>query len=1551
MGDSRHSSMHSRHGGGQSSVDLSSLMTVNGAALRNSGVLSPLVWQTSGAAASTSFTMLGLNRRDGMSTSSLAPCGTPSNGGHQRKQGRGVEHGCVPTPTPSSSSSSPANEAAVTAGWPFLVGAQSLGASAERAALITRLSGFYDFAVRLPGFHTEDRTGSPAVRSRGVEGDAEQRSHQLTEKLQSLEPTGISTPVLQTPRYSQRPEILFPIPSGAPRQRTAVHSPKSNDASVSPEVVNASAVSVPPEASRGRNNNADNAEGNDNDEESVEDRPSMAPAAGPRRRKSTSRCLSQTTDTEAPPGVTAAFHQYLMQTRQMILCADSSEADRALALDELLMRCRELFDLLRDMYALAHVPPVSADRKHLSMVKVLPYDEVSTPSSSPASSTSSFRPGGAMRTREGTGSTKGALLSCTTRTWNSQLTPFSERVLTAAAATRSKDTFERGRRTSVSSCSSSVACIEVLNNYYVTRLIGTGATGRVYLAVDKHTSKTFAMKTVPRHSRKVGGRRFPLPSMSASESEALQLEGPPPRAVHINGTAAHASGSTTNNTSLALIRPFSLGVTSARSVERREDTRDSMNVSLCEAALESLIHVAAASHPSDAAIPFVESVTASSSAMMRASGEVEAPNTSNRTSPQTGCSKPLNGSVSPSCTGGAGLHRTVVRSTNTGESVGGDSATKSVKSAYLSELPAVEREIRVMRRVRNHPHVVQLKEVIDDDKDDAVHLVMTYAENGPLTVMHGFDAARGCALCDVVRPLSRCARLLHQLAEALIYVHRQRIVHNDVKPDNILLTDADNILLTDFGESVLIFKKLPQTPAAYMSAGAAGGEGLNASVLVPHNRWKSTRGANDSWATFIVDRSPCSSSPAGQTSNTSQMMTETSFLPDSSMFLAAGVDVEGRLKGDRSAIGTPAFAAPELIMSSTCSCDSDTWSFGVVLYCVIFGRLPFAAATVSETFNKILYSPLSFPAFEEVPERAGMTETAYHQWVQLCRKLLVREPRQRLPLSAVLHHPLFRAAAAADVKSSTPATSGKEMPRNRRSSRKAHSDLSSALPLWRSIRSSQASRPMPDTEGSPLVSRVVCTNVPPSTSREATACGNAAAHNPRRSKEGSASPPLTRDSVPRNAVFGFHRLQAVSGNSQTSSIFANSATSTVSLSPPTATTCFTCRSKLTVAGDAVPQMCLEAQPLQVTCLQCQCFSPNPSPGVRHCLSGASSAHTDSFTAPERVGRLREHTLVYKPGFTSQNVSAIGSPTHQSFSSPSTPLKESPPDRVVTAGIQLTSCTDFTSPLPCPLTRAGSSTPEVGTGHHEEDQPDPSGKEGPSSSNASGVPTAVAVVAAPASPISPPTTSLAGPPHFVSASRGEREDTAAVGPYAHRWRSKGQPCERDGNSCAGCNSSYRDSSSDVAEGGRSEGEGWKQEIKDNALRLPKPPLQPPNKRSARSSSDVRPRASLHEVVPRLGKPKGGRCRQMKSVVGVPYSDSAMALGSLEKLSTARGVVQRARAVQSVAQKRASKSSLLPKNLTMDSVGSGRSSSPCRPPLQSTCDIPPKQAKKSQLWCHR
>ena len=644
-------------------------------------------------------------------------------------------------------------------------------------------------------------------------------------------------------------------------------------------------------------------------------------------------------------------------------------------------------------------------------------------------------------------------LTLTTRTYTAQLTPFGQN-----GAFRLLNSFERGRRCSFNSCSTntSVTYLDIVNNYCIIRMIGIGATGRAYLVLDRRTNKYYAMKTVAKCTRRTAARQFPFrPPSSPSERSVVEQVGltssvpdntakllAPRRVASVAASAVQApvvsADGTLSSSVSCTTRPAAAADVVAAETAKQADIAgpdscsNASEQALQEADTEGLGSFA--SHPSCVVIPYVESVTTSESSSVLAADGTTHDNTvkaalieegtarSARTVRQSSSfavktttatvvadalqavSKTTNGSSSSNCA------RPPMTPSSLRALASGVIAKDKSAGSPAVELSAVEREIRVMRRLQNHVHVARLKEVIDDDEEDCLHLVMTYAANGPLTTVHGYDTVRGCAACDVVRPFSRCARLLRQLADALIYVHRQRIVHNDVKPDNILLTESDNVLLTDFGESVLVPKRVQSTANTpqqqqqqqQQQQCSPQTDNLNATVNVPFNRWQPSRMSGDSWL------GSCGGFAATLNGFSQLLTTEASYRLDSSMFLAAGVDGDGRLHGDRIIVGSPAFAAPELIDSSTCSYESDTWSFGVVLYAVVFGRLPFAGPSISDTFHEILHAPLTFPPLEAVPENAELTEAAYDLWVRLCSRLLVREPQQRLSLRAMLRHPLFR---------------------------------------------------------------------------------------------------------------------------------------------------------------------------------------------------------------------------------------------------------------------------------------------------------------------------------------------------------------------------------------------------------------------------------------------------------------------------------------------------------------------------------------------------------------
>jgi len=122
---------------------------------------------------------------------------------------------------------------------------------------------------------------------------------------------------------------------------------------------------------------------------------------------------------------------------------------------------------------------------------------------------------------------------------------------------------------------------------------------------------------------------------------------------------------------------------------------------------------------------------------------------------------------------------------------GKEVAIKIIDKTQLNpgSLQKLFREVRIMKTL-DHPNIVKLFQVIETQK--TLYLVMEYASGGEVfdyLVLHG-------------RMKEKEARAkFRQIVSAVQYCHQKKIIHRDLKAENLLLDSEMNIKIADFGFS------------------------------------------------------------------------------------------------------------------------------------------------------------------------------------------------------------------------------------------------------------------------------------------------------------------------------------------------------------------------------------------------------------------------------------------------------------------------------------------------------------------------------------------------------------------------------------------------------------------------------------------------------------------------------------------------------------------------------------------------------------------------------
>ncbi|EMD33852.1 hypothetical protein CERSUDRAFT_56057 [Gelatoporia subvermispora B] len=264
----------------------------------------------------------------------------------------------------------------------------------------------------------------------------------------------------------------------------------------------------------------------------------------------------------------------------------------------------------------------------------------------------------------------------------------------------------------------------------------------------------------------------------------------------------------------------------------------------------------------------------------------------------------------------------------------------------------IKKEIAIMKKC-NHPHVVRLLEVVDDQLHERIYMVMEYLGGGEIKWRNSRD--------EPTLRVDQTRRICRDVILGLEYLHHQGIIHRDIKPANLLWSsDRRTVKITDFGVSHL---SVAQSLARH-GKGSAPMDEMDA-ILMDDSDLSKTAGTPLFLAPEIVADTPFDD--AGSNATT---------IPVRKQPITKAIDV---------------------------------WAFGVTLYGLLFGVLPFMSSTEYDIYRIIRHQdwdPLDTMGVDRIPAGPRYSRTPNDNSegtlaMNLLHCLLEKDARKRITLTQV----------------------------------------------------------------------------------------------------------------------------------------------------------------------------------------------------------------------------------------------------------------------------------------------------------------------------------------------------------------------------------------------------------------------------------------------------------------------------------------------------------------------------------------------------------------------
>ena len=306
----------------------------------------------------------------------------------------------------------------------------------------------------------------------------------------------------------------------------------------------------------------------------------------------------------------------------------------------------------------------------------------------------------------------------------------------------------------------------------------------------------------------------------------------------------------------------------------------------------------------------------------------------------------------------------------------------SVTSPSAPGLLAIESELSILSTL-NSPRILSFlgSDISSYNGVPSRNLFLEYMEGGSVAEMAKKSAGGKLDEC-------RIRRFTRSIVEGLTYLHEQKIVHCDIKGQNILI-GSSGIKIADFGGAKRIAKS-EQNTGKRLNSEEEKQKRLTKSDEESEKRLNSGKDSGK-WLPFGEGtlKRPRSDQ---ETAETARPVEETGVIPV--------------LKG------TPLWMAPEVLQGKEQGFPSDIWSLGCTVVEMSQGSPPWTSPSSTHSSLEHLLFKIACTE-EDLPIPQSLSEEC-HDFLSKC---LQRDPRLRWSASELLHHPFLRVEEASSSPS------------------------------------------------------------------------------------------------------------------------------------------------------------------------------------------------------------------------------------------------------------------------------------------------------------------------------------------------------------------------------------------------------------------------------------------------------------------------------------------------------------------------------------------------------